>query len=190
MKRNGMDDSLVGAVLGISSDDVRSLVYESDPAVDLSAAPAVGIVTLDDAQIRALPATPVEVVPAPGPGKCLYAPAVAVGGGMLVSYDWHDDYDNLDSFARLYLGYQLGPEWEEPFGRWGQVGDVLGWGEEAEVLWFPGSHDSDNATVLGAQVEDKPLELWLNNEESGDALTGGDAANELRVQVQYVTLDI
>lgn len=73
MKRSGFDDSLVGAVLGITAADVQSLIYDADPDVELpGAAVAVELpvfqtsvdVTYDE--MVTLPSARIELVEDPG----------------------------------------------------------------------------------------------------------------------------
>lgn len=67
-----MDDSLVGAVLGISADDVQALLYDANPDVELGAVDLPVFQTsvdLDYDQMAGLPNAPVQILPDPEEGS-------------------------------------------------------------------------------------------------------------------------
>lgn len=151
-------------------------------------------VTLTDAQIKALPTTSQIVVPAPGAGLALafvgaWLNADCLGGG----------YSNITASASLYSS-----------------GLLITWGNDS----INASHLAKPSNVLGPQAQNQvylpPFTLIdaadtpsvhaqnaasidnFDNVElrlvayngGGGNLTGGDAANSLKVTVAYVVIEV
>lgn len=149
-------------------------------------------ITLTDAQIKALPTTPVEVVAAPGENRVLI-PVSA----MAVSEFSANDYTNVDAEATMSLGWgntvastraHIGNgTWFDAWGGPGQ-GRVFGF------ILAPTLAIRDTAIIseTGRQdIIDEPLTLIVNNGEPGDGnFTGGNVANTLQVTVLYMVVDL
>ncbi len=151
-------------------------------------------VTLTDAQIKALPTTPVIVVPAPGLEKLIYAQAY-VGGGdfsLLLHQVAGGSYTNIDAQAEWtffipghtadasYKGYNTGEG----------ISDFLTY--EDDVFWpfaHPGEVDLGGDFNLVSQFENQPVMFNLQNLSSGN-LIGGNPANTLRITVWYSVIDL
>lgn len=159
----------------------------------------IATVVLNDAQIKALPTTPVELVPTPGPGKFIM-PLNAILTAHLVS-----DYTNIHATRadiRVWDGgsgnMELCPALNagEPDNK-AHVTALLapGVGPADRQTWM-GFYAFYSATDLGtttytnavpkANNEDKALLLRLGNDNGN--LTGGNAANTLTVTVLYCVL--
>jgi hypothetical protein len=145
-------------------------------------------VELTDAQIKALPTTPLEVVESPGVGRLL----------RLVSgfYKLHliVDYENLDAvFPSLFLRHGGSsalhslPASASGFLDWGGPADVVAW-----MTPFFGAVSGSPVEGVGYDLNDianSPFLVSADNGFSGD-FTGGDTANTLQVTVYYTIIDV
>lgn len=146
-------------------------------------------VTLTDAQIRALPSTSVQVVPAPGAGKALvFLRAVAVG-----SWTAANGYTNVSQVGFLQVAIYYGAEEYQA----SDLGDVSPFGIESRPMWQfqpwtapAATGQSPRADDLSAlDVENVPFRFVVTNGSAGD-FTGGNAANTLTVTVYYLVVDL
>lgn len=168
-----------------------------DPGLTPPAPAAVTLyqatVSLTDAQIKALPTTPVEIVAAPGAGKMLsFVTAVLV----------------LDNTAGVYSNVEAGANCRLTIGDfqasiWGDWSWLLTDGSEVGVVTIPGVigtlgvgavDSADDISLAGnsdylSAVENQPLRFQFANAGSG-ALTGGHAANTLKVTVWYGVFEV
>lgn len=135
-------------------------------------------VTLTDAQIKALPSTPVEVVGTPASGKAYVLVNVTLNGSFVAAYT------NL-----------TGHGWWEDLGLYAQ--GTYGSGQVSDFTGLDGflNYTSDRGLVtLGPyQWMKRPasaasFELVALN-DTGD-FTGGHASNTLTVSVLYYVLDL
>lgn len=136
-------------------------------------------VTLTDAQIKALPTTSVEIIPAQGVGRIVAVLFAAA------SMTWTADYSNINVAATLTLSgltVSLLDEGSED-GACDRVSDLLADGESGISTFTPPGGGCFEATHQNTAVL-----LALTNAD-GD-LTGGDAANVLKVTVWYAVLDL
>lgn len=175
LKRNGFDDGVVGAILGINAVDVQSLVADVDSAVVL---PIVERRTLTHTELLALGAGAdgVEIVADPGPGKgvfplwayLLFIPQVGYtldGEGTLT----------LDNDVALLADSNA---------------DLLTQSSYyTAAMALQQRVDTGNEVLAAAQTQDPPLGA-LNLEMRGNiTASDGDPANTLTVIVGYVIAD-
>lgn len=201
MTEAGFSEKAVAGVLGIDLTAVHALMFEADPDVTL---PGGGAATeqvvyqrnivLDNDQIKALPTTPVELIPAPGPGKVIFVPAIEYVGGATLRYKWRGGLGNVSVSCLLTLKYNAlpipqGEGAPPPMCRWEELRTMLLWNEVADLIRFPGPSDTDNSPVPVTNIEDKSVALWLNNDGAGN-LTNGHEDNELQVRVEYSIIDL
>lgn len=148
-------------------------------------------VTLTNAQIKALPTTPVEIVPAPGAGKAiqlLLARTVihiaALGG-----------YTNFNTFAvQLFKGTDPLIDVSVP----GTVGFFQGSDETIGTYVFTPAITTDGSDIHAATYQangsverndNQPLMFVIDNSVDGN-LTAGNAANTLKITVYYIIIDL
>lgn len=147
-------------------------------------------VTLTDAQIKALPTTPVELVAAPGAGKIL----LILSAFMLLDTS-AGAYTNVNAAATG--GVDIGGA----YGNFMQVLDPAGLVpalEGTDVLAFKldtavyisGDQVYNNvaAYTVGDYVN-TPIIIDLENSSDGN-FTGGNAANTLKVTALYTIIDV
>lgn len=132
--------------------------------------------TLTNAQIKALPTTPIEAIPAPGPGKQV-VPWLA-----FCRLDSGGAYTNFDMSTLLALAYE---ESSNSILATSAPDLLLGSSVDYNLQLAPASGTGD----VDAVVVDAPVMLKFANGSSGN-LTGGNAANALTIQIYYGTIDV
>lgn len=154
---------------------------------------ALGSATLTDAQIKALPTTPVTLVAAPGAGKVL-VPVHAV-----LALRWTGDYSNINAAATLTLGTGNNATMavlSESVNS--AVTLLLANASNTVSLMLPEGYvgASTFAPIFSSPGGDldtsfinQPLGLSATNPAAGN-FTGGNAANSLKVSVLYYTLTL
>ena len=167
--------------------------YRALVAADIPASVNSGIqyvdVQLTDAQIKALPTTPITLIAAPGAGFALRPHASVGSNEMIALFSWTADYTNLNANAVFVLSIGAsGPIASiQPYNSIG--GDFLATGHS--VLWCISSADiSFSHNVYMAQlanVDNQPLLLTMDNASDG-VLTGGDPANKLSIRIWYTVI--
>jgi hypothetical protein len=147
-------------------------------------------VRLNNAQIKALPTTGVDIVLAPGAGQVII-PVLSI-----CLHNWVANYTNIDAAAKLGLqmtpatGYVLGPLRE---AEGASVSGVLAAGAEAYGRLAPldtsilGADTAEFGVV--ADLANQAVVLSATNGAAG-AFTGGNAANTLDVIVYYQLLSL
>lgn len=152
-------------------------------------------ISLTDAQIKALPTTPVEAVPAPGAGKMLIPLSVVVHvdgvGGAYDNIDLADGYIALAWNGAVDAVYLALTD-----GTLGQVFNLLGAATNCLVIVPPNSEYSSvylstggpHNTRLISEVVNQGLDIYAFN--SLGNFTGGDAANSMKVTVLYTIIDV
>jgi hypothetical protein len=140
-------------------------------------------VTLTDAQIKALPTSAVEVIPAPGAGKY-----IVVLNTFVALNTSAGAYGNLSgATCKLFLNYSVA---EDPITQPADENSDLFFGTAAVSYTPLATIGSNNAWsfIMNNLVNDA-VELGLDNAGAG-ALTGGNAANTMTVTVVYIVIDV
>lgn len=163
---------------------------------------AIAKVTITDAQIKTLVATPVEVVPAPGAGKAVDLLRVFLSARIV---ETGREYTNIGPNATIKFlrdNAEIGPlltdgtyfgvdTFTELLGTYSDIG--IGGNTIVAGPWYDiGDPDKGAMPVLeqrGDSVDNKPIVIKLGNAPNGE-LTGGHAANALVVSTVYATFDI
>lgn len=150
------------------------------------------VVTLTDAQIKALPSTPVQVIAAVT-GKILFPVAA------FLRSKWTADYSNIHSQSQIQfrLGGTdiLNPLYQEQGSNvsallaGGGPDGVNGWTAATSRSLPPGPVMGGLAGAYDSDVAGLPLSIQIENNGAGD-LTGGNAANALTVVVAYLEISI
>jgi hypothetical protein len=151
------------------------------------------IKTLTDAQVKALPSTPIDIVPAPGAGKILWLQS------FWMRMNWVADYTNIaaTSFLFFKIGGVTTPLSLRQEVNSGVSGLLAGGGPDGVSAFQAGSFKAAaayNAAGFAASsgfydsdVMNLPITLVGVNTD-GD-FTGGDSGNSLIVTVNYSLLD-
>jgi hypothetical protein len=146
-------------------------------------------VTLTNAQILALPTTPVEIVPAPGAGKILHwATAMVVLDATAGAYTF-----NAGALAFWQLFYVGGAFPKEGSGFLVPPEAVA----EKRIGWFPifaNENDAEGylqAPTLTMETDYEGQALAIADKYNGRAdYTGGNPANSMKVTVLYTVVDL
>lgn len=133
-------------------------------------------VTLTDAQIKALPTTIPDVVPAQA-GKIL-----RFLSAHLLWDSRAGAYTNLDNDLYMVFRYSAGDTVSEA----AFVGGLL---ETSDKTSSDVTAKAAGNESLLAGTENRALQLHVNNAASGN-FTGGNAANTLKVTVLYTIIDL
>ena len=149
--------------------------------------------TLTDAQTKAAPVTPVEVLPAPGADKVILPIAA-----YLIAHDPdYTGYTNQDATIAAGLRWRDGGGASDPIVyRTLDAGNFFDGNYPRTVVPLFVTHAVTGSVVLPQVLgwDDAPgvnasLEFYMTNGAAG-ALTGGDAANTLDVLVLYTVIDV
>lgn len=135
----------------------------------------VAEVTLTDAQIKALPTTPIQIVATPGAGKY-----IKYLGSALV----------LDVTAGIYTNLNTSSMNIRRVGQNPLTVDFSGsYLEDNSNIWVyqDTSVNDDGVPVPIAELENLAIEISSQN--TGN-LTGGNAANTLKITVYYIVVDL
>lgn len=154
-------------------------VDATDPAnPEVSATGGSGLetatVTLTDAQIKALPTTPVQVIAAPGTGKYY-----KIFGAQIITDTSAAAYTNVTASDLIKIGLS------DSFQAFSCTNGIL---EEEDIFY------SDLTPYAGADIsplsntENNAIFIYSNN--GGGNYTGGNAANTLKAVVYYIIVDL
>ncbi len=152
-------------------------------------------VTLTDAQIKALPTTPIEIIPAPGANKFLYPL------GVVWYLKWNANYTNINSLAFMNIGFPDGSGSimyldESAPDALSKVSSLLAHGKsmfaQAGQQGMVNGTFVEGAIINGGNVNaviNQHFETFFDN-GGGSDLTGGDPANTLQITVLYTVIDV
>jgi hypothetical protein len=154
-------------------------------------------VILTDAQIKALPTTPVVIIPAtetPNYTTNLTEVPVIVGGLMLAN-NYAVAYSNVDNAA--YFELVLGTD-HTPWGSNTTTYPAFAIGGDAMVQLIagpfaatavPGALIGPSSTGFDRNFYDNAVRLAMNNQSAGD-LTDGDPTNTLQITLLYTFIPV
>lgn len=150
-------------------------------------------VTLTNAQIKALPTTAVEIVPAPGANRIVYP------FGAFLHLNWIADYTNIDADAQIklvVLSSDLLIALREDTQS--QVTSLLAGGGPDGTNALTGVQFlkktaadvfSGNSGFYDSDIMNKSVVLSAYNGSSGN-FTGGNVGNSLQATVLYTVIDV
>lgn len=189
-------DGSVGAPLAVLVDGNSVVINGTN---ELEALLRKSVTTLTNAQILALPTTPIELLAAPGAGLWYRVVAVSYSADCAAGA-----YTNIDAaYADIRLGFTGGQDYVAGFvaddaastpvdvdltGLLGTANHRVAVSQAYLSALLAGAADGyvRNWLATGiANLENLPLEIAANNSASGN-FTGGNAANTLRVTTYYV----
>jgi len=128
---------------------------------------------LTNAEVKALPTTAIEIIPAPGAGKIIVPMDVFIHGKTSVAYT------NMDEI--ISFGLIRGATGSQLFGV-DQIDLLLGQSSNYNGTMIPREvYDLDSDTI------NKALNLKVSN-DLGD-LTGGDVTNKFMINVLYYVIN-
>jgi hypothetical protein len=132
-----------------------------------------------NAEVKALPTTPITIIPSPNDGSLLIPFRAFLGLRSVAGYT------NFDITFSLKLNYQAPGVDKFSFGS--GVDLILGSASNVAMPYTLGGADS--FTGIAPSAINKPLQLSATNGAAGN-LTGGNAANSLLVTVFFVSLNV
>lgn len=146
-----------------------------------------GTITLTNAQIKALPTTGIEILPAPDTNE-VYVPIY-----MTLGFAWTADYTNIDGAAVFNTQYTSNDDLfmaQLHEATYGDLTNLLAQGEPRFARVPPYAQINEIETTLRAEIKQwtdlkaSPVRVKMLNGAAGD-LTGGHADNTLQVTIYY-----
>lgn len=186
----------LGFQISYQHPDVQSLAY--------ALVNELGIVKtktriLTNAEIKALPTTPIEIIPAPGAGKILFQMRLIALSKIVQSYT------NIGDTSYIWASCDPGEAdaiYLPNEAAFDNLVNSLLTGDGTRTIWNPvdpyANKVSDNYGLTGGVVldsvdlvENKSFQIFMENSGSHTGnLTGGNAANGLQVTVFYSVIDV
>jgi len=163
----------------------------------------IATVTLTDAQIKTLPSSPVEIIPAPGANKVIIPLGgflrITGTGGEPSAYTLAEGADDIQ--LALRLGDNSLNRVSEHIGNQGMLeslvldvhsyiscpGFYIGGPTSGDYLDI---HYTWNAYSASQSPVNKALYLYDDDNNGGDPYTGGAVGNTLKIHVIYQVIDI
>lgn len=147
-------------------------------------------VTLTDAQIKALPTTPIQIIAAQGSGK-----VIQLINAVLLSDVSGGDYSGIDGDCNIYLANKTDGEdqysqiiSESDGSVTNLLTETLNYSNQIKVqLLLTGSNTASPYFAPISRYDNEGMYLYAFN---GDVFGGGNAANTLKVTVYYVVVDL
>jgi hypothetical protein len=168
--------------------------------------PQIATVPLNNDAIKALPSTPVEIIPAPGAGKIIL-PFTGLLSLNMVGVYTNVGYNGAGGISNLYLAFDfstiLGMPDTSEFGGslssstglilWSMMGGKVYKPDDDDVTWGVAIPYASKSQLLPG--ENKPFVLHFDNYTANydtnlGNLIGGDPANTLKVTVIYHIIDL
>ncbi len=141
-------------------------------------------VTLNDAQIKALPTMSQAILAAQVVGKVV----LFIAGYILLDHT-AGDYANVDSTAILEIKDQCGSVGSTASVNFTQLG-IFNLVQEAPLIVDPASWIVSGKIVpIGGPCDNSPITVSAHNGVLGD-FTGGNSANTLKIALYYVVVSI
>ncbi len=140
--------------------------------------------TLTNAQIKALPTTPVSIVATPGAGKILFPVSVTYHGNFQTAYT------NVNPAASLKV--EFSGDTTSLFGPGRFLAQAGTWAHGNIGFFRRGALDGQANAALAfalAGFDDTALTVAMANASAGN-LTGGTANNSLVVETRHIVLDL
>lgn len=132
-------------------------------------------VTLTDAQIKALPTTPIEIIAAQGEGK-----AILVINGIL-KFTNIADYGNVGANALILQGNST------PFNLKQLKFEYVGLADSEPITYSITTPSGDSNYATPNMFDN--IGIAIASQNTGD-FTDGDSGNTLKVTVYYVVVDL
>lgn len=159
-----------GDVLTMDGDDPTWTAPTAAPDTSDGAVQYADI-DITNAEMLALHATPKELAPAPGAGKVVEV--ISVG----FFFDWTANYTNLGDKFRIHFASSAVNLAEADYsGFLDASGDA-----------YMNTQNEEDDVYLKAACDNRAVQL-TNDDNGAGALTGGDAANVVRVRIAYRVL--
>lgn len=141
-------------------------------------------VTLNNDQIKALPTTPIEIISSPGPSKMIAAKSLTISlndtAGAYTNVD-----NTLDSYAALIYGATYEADATEAIQ--GLTNYIFT--PQRGIVIIAGVGIKTTVQFSIAQTENMGIYLYFDNNSLGN-ITGGNAANTMKVIVSYEVIDL
>jgi len=175
-----------------SQDDFETGITAMFTGLEGGGAVLSATVELTDAQIKALPTTPIEIIAAQGSDKMIFAVFATLQLKNYVA-----DYTNIDATASLQLvstGTSAGTLVNVAQNLGTSLGNILAAGDNT-LNWLQLYQGIVSNTIVPAtgsipsDFNNQNLAIKINNQGDGN-LTDGDSSTTLKVTVYYVVVDL
>jgi hypothetical protein len=145
-------------------------------------------VILTDDEIKALPTTAVELVPAPGAGKAIICPMIYNAGVCMFITNLAVGYTNITSGSRIRFIIGGGAEIDSEFGGGSNFSNLL---VPGGTMWAIASdyYQSSRQSNTLTELENKALSVVISQNTDGN-FTGGDPTNTIEITISYSIIDI
>lgn len=146
------------------------------------------LVTLDNAQILALPTTPIQIVAAPGENKF-----ISLVQGVIILDNVAGAYGNITGGATTYIAFAVGNQISSNLYIESDMGDMEFPGDSPYPIVFSTPANIGTGVFAAAGPSDAEsvdnMPLYIKAQNTGN-FTGGHADNTLKVTVYYLVVDL